>query len=72
MSNKPFWMVYGMGQGGPTYRHHSLESAKTEATRLARANPGVQFFILETIGTVEKVDVVFTDLRVPADDGIPF
>jgi hypothetical protein len=35
--------------------------------------PGVRFFILETVGAVEKVDVQFIDLRPrDLDDEIPF
>lgn len=73
MTSDRFWMVYGAGQGAPTARHKSLESARTEAERLARMVPGVRFFILETVGAVEKVDVQFIDLRAgdPTDE-IPF
>ena len=54
-------------------------SAKQEAHRLARMVPGVRFFILETVGAVEKIDVQFTALRpdyepdvYDADRDIPF
>ncbi|MET3790679.1 hypothetical protein [Aquamicrobium terrae] len=73
MNNERFWMVYGAGQGAPTARHKSFDSARTEAERLARMVPGVRFFILETVGAVEKVDVQFIDLRPgDLDDEIPF
>lgn len=73
MTNDRFWMVYGAGRGAPTARHKSFDSARTEAERLARMVPGVRFFILETVGAVEKVDVQFIDLRAgdPTDE-IPF
>lgn len=74
-----FWMVYGAGQGAPTARHKTFTSAKQEAHRLARLVPGVRFFILETVGAVEKIDVQFTPLRpdyepdvYDADKDIPF
>lgn len=63
MAPETFWMVYGMGQRQPTVRHKSFESAKAEAHRLARMAPGIRFYILETVGAAEKVDVQFTDFR---------
>lgn len=73
MKTERFWMVYGAGQGAPTARHKCFASARVEAERLARIAPGVRFFILETVGAVEKVDVQFIDLRAtdPIDE-IPF
>ena len=75
MTTQPFWMVYGLHQGKPTMRHKSYASARQEAERLARAVPGVQFFILQAVGMVEKVDVRHVDLRAPSEDDfdeIPF
>lgn len=70
MTSDRFWMVYGAGQGAPTARHKCFDSARTEAERLARMVPGVRFFILETVGAVEKIDVQFIDLRAgdPTDE----
>ncbi|MFC5385163.1 hypothetical protein ACFPLB_04185 [Aquamicrobium segne] len=68
-----FWMVYGMGQGAPVARHKTFDSARIEAERLARIAPGTRFYILETVGAAEKVDVQFIDLRSrDLDDLIPF
>lgn len=71
-----FWMVYGVGQQQPTVRHKTFVSARTEAVRLARFNPGIDFFVLETVGSARKVDVEFTDMRRAdercMDDEIPF
>jgi hypothetical protein len=50
-----FWMVLGVGT--PTYKHTTLESAKTEAERLARACPGDEFTVLQSIATVKKSDI---------------
>ncbi|HWJ71918.1 MAG TPA: hypothetical protein VNX29_02015 [Kaistia sp.] len=42
-----FWMIHMTG-GGPTgFRHPSAEAAEREAERLARANPGNEFVVLE-------------------------
>ena len=81
---KPFWMVYGIGQGGPTVRHESEDKAQREADRLARANPGVTFVLLEATTAVRRRDLDRFDLRTPlsvsglksrlkaVDDDIPF
>lgn len=67
---KPFFMVYGMGQGAPTARHDSFSRAKAEAERLARNNPGIEFYVLATVGCARKTDVEFTPLN--TDDLVPF
>lgn len=71
---KPFWMVYGAGQRAPEYRHDTRESAENEAKRLARFNPGIRFFVLETIAVAEKIEVQFTRImrREINKDEIPF
>ncbi|NTG01854.1 DUF2188 domain-containing protein [Rhizobium rhizogenes] len=72
-----FWMVFGRGQGRPTYLHNSEQSALDEAKRLARLAPEVEFFVLETTHRVVKRDVDVTNLGLVrgsvfnADD-IPF
>lgn len=43
---KKFWMITGSGNM-PKIRHADMQAAQAEATRLARANPGTEFFILE-------------------------
>lgn len=50
-----FWMV--LGEGTPVYRHSTLQSAKTEAERLARLIPGTEFTILASVATVVKSDI---------------
>lgn len=68
-----FWMIYGNGQGAPTMKHASRDDAEREAKRLARNNPGVQFYVLQTIAIAEKHDVSFTWLnRRDLDAEIPF
>lgn len=71
-----FWMVYGLHQRAPAYRHKSESSAVDEAKRLAREHPGIHFFVLETTHHVVKRDVDVTKIGSVRgstfDDGIPF
>lgn len=65
---KKFWMVIG---DGPThYRHDTEQQARTEAERLARANPGKPFVVLEAMDVVVKNDVHWQPLREEGD--VPF
>ena len=75
----PFWMVYGAGKGAPTARHKTRESAVAEASRLARNNPSVAFWVLEATHHIIKrdVDVTMIDPDLAGvganfDDGVPF
>lgn len=71
-----FWMVLGIGQGTPRYRHGSLESAQQEAQRLASQNAGVCFVVLEAVdayGTDEpKVHQITLGEPDALTDDIPF
>lgn len=49
-TEKQFWMVYRRGDRSPTREHPSRFEAVHEADRLARNNPGVQFYVLESLG----------------------
>ncbi len=42
-----FWMIHATGGGAPSVRHPSAAIAEREAERLARANPGQEFVVLE-------------------------
>jgi hypothetical protein len=66
-----FWMVLGSGQ--PTHRHQSEQSARTEAERLARTNPGCEFYVLQAVAVCVKSDVTWNDLedRDNMLDGVP-
>lgn len=70
---KKFWMVYSPQGHAPTYKHWSRESADTEAVRLAKMNPGRQFFVLKAMAGFEAEEpaVKQVSLRHP-DDQIPF
>ena len=57
-----FWMVWNPARHAPTKRHPSQASAITEAERLARANPGESFFVLEAsalrcVDGMQRVDL---------------
>ena len=69
MSEKPkhFWMVYGLDQGAPAVRHEAEHIATAEAKRLARNNPGIEFYVLESVARALKADVVFDRVE-PIDD----
>lgn len=57
MSNKKIWVVYNPNGRAPTHTHHSYDSAKQEARRLARLNHDQPFYVMESIGMARKADV---------------
>ena len=68
-----FWLVWNPNGRSPTFRHHSRQSATTEAERLANQNPGLNFFILEAvagrlapIGEAAPIEFVEPDPSLPA------
>lgn len=65
-----FFMVYNMSCGphSPTFRHATKGSAETEAMRLAAANPGSTFVVLQSITSAHAPKPVPTLHPV----GIPF
>lgn len=75
-----FWMVYGVGTRGPTYRHFSKASAQAEAQRLAALHPETMFVVLAAVDAyaTEKPAMVrfklFKTAQIgrDADDDIPF
>lgn len=42
----PFWLVWNRHGRRPVYEHESYHSARAEAERLAKANPGSAFYVL--------------------------
>jgi hypothetical protein len=42
------------GCNEPKFRHETYATAKREAERLARKNPGARFFVVKTLSVVEK------------------
>lgn len=61
-----FWLVWNPRGGAPTHQHPTLHQARAEAERLARMNPGQDFFVLATVGRAKKVDVEWMELNVEA------
>jgi hypothetical protein len=55
------WIVYNPAKGKPTVTHPSYLIAKMEAERLARFNPGEDFFVYECVGRAKAVNVVYED-----------
>ena len=67
-----FWMVYGIDQRAPAFRHWSEDSARTEALRLSRQHPDIAFVVLEATWAVSSKSVVTEFEVVLGDDDIPF
>ncbi|WP_428031526.1 hypothetical protein [Ancylobacter sp.] len=65
--NDRFWMVYGHGTRQPVVRHKTEASALAEAERLAKAFPGVRFYVLEPVSMSVKIEVETTNLRLVGD-----
>lgn len=47
-NTKKFWMITGDGNS-PKVRHANRQDAVREAERLAKTNPGIEFFVLEAV-----------------------
>jgi hypothetical protein len=45
---RKFWMITGDGNS-PKVRHTNRQDAVREAERLAKSNPGIEFFVLESV-----------------------
>jgi hypothetical protein len=45
---RKFWMITGDGNS-PRVRHSNRQDAVREAERLAKSNPGTEFFVLEAV-----------------------
>jgi hypothetical protein len=71
MTEDKFWMVYGNGKSAPAMKHHTFELAKGEAERLARTNPGVEFFVMMPVSASKRVDVE-TKMLFDLDEMLPF
>jgi len=58
--NEGFWMVWCPQGNPPKAKHYNLDSAVSEAKRLAAQNPGREFVVLQSVGVAKRVDVDFT------------
>lgn len=69
----PFWLVWSpTGKTSPSKRHDLKEEAAAEAERLARANPGAEFYVLEPHACCKKSDVQWTLAAGHSGEDIPF
>lgn len=60
MQERPaFWLVWNPQGHAPTRDHGSKASADREAERLARANRGQRFIVLQSVGECVVDDVQF-------------
>lgn len=61
MSNEEgFYVVWQPKGGNPRVRHDCKHNATLEAERLAQANPGREFYVLEAI-SVSRIRTVTTE-----------
>lgn len=67
-----FWMVWKENGGEPSHRHATLETAKAEAERLARAFPGSRFFVLYAAESCVKSDIQWATTVEREEAEIPF
>ncbi len=44
-----FWLVWRNGSQSAAKQHPTLEKAQIEASRLAKTNPGAEFYVLESL-----------------------
>lgn len=73
-SPRPFWLVKG-GGGPANYEHTSLESAVSEARRLAMTRKGEIFTVLRPVRSYVTSELQMHDLsqyEEQPDNGIPF
>lgn len=60
-----FWIVWNPEGGNPKHRHDARGQALREAERLARANPGQQFYVMradEMFAVNDMRRVLFTEV----------
>ena len=65
---KPYYYVYRRGHGPPKIKHDTLESARSEAERLASSHPGEAFEILKcvAVSSASKISTFWMDGEVPS------
>lgn len=68
---RKFWMVWREGTCQVTHKHETELSARKEAERLSRMNPGEIFYVLESLDYCMKYDVFWASLLDKNGD-IPF
>ena len=68
VNEEGFWLVWNPSGRAPTGKHPHQHSAEAEAKRLASANPGQVFYVLEAGLAFVKDDVK----RIQLDMPLPF
>jgi hypothetical protein len=56
----PFWIVWSPRGDAPLRRHTDALSAEVEAERMAKCNPGLEFYVLAPVCALRSVDVEIT------------
>lgn len=62
-NSTPIWLVWNQNGSSPSYQHHSIDSATSEAERLARRNPGERFIVLESVAAYQINNLVRINMR---------
>jgi hypothetical protein len=60
-NNSVFLMVCVDGKAGPMKKHESAESARLEADRLARLQPGTKVYVLQALDRAVALATVVRD-----------
>lgn len=68
MKPQPFFLVWCPTRGAPTVQQPSYRVAEDEAKRLARLNPGEEFFVCAAVAKAVKVDVGITRFTINPDE----
>lgn len=63
-----FWIVWNPAGRNPQFMHRSEDAARTEAKRLAAANVGQSFFVMQPLAVAAAQGVTVTEFPPP----IPF
>lgn len=66
----PFWLVWKRGGRTPVYEHDSYLSARREAERLSRLNPGSAIYVMAPCARGFTGDQIFWSHCSPS--GTPF
>jgi hypothetical protein len=60
VATNKFWMVWNPNGHSPSYKHPTEQSARAEATRLARISPSDHFYVLEAKARIEAAPPINT------------
>ena len=71
MNKQIFYMVYMEGEGAPTYKHDTKESAKKEAERLSLLF-GKRTYVLKAEFSIEPAPKTITTILVQPESDLPF